>query len=390
MSHSSLFPQSTPRLFGLDVHQRTIVIAEATQFGEPIYRETLDHTPAQVKRFFQKMAKESPIFTVYEAGGCGYVLHRQLEGLGVNNLICAPSKIARASGNKVKNDKRDAIMLARLLRNQILTGQKELHDVYIPEIEDEVIREKIRQRAAFKRQAKVTQNQIMGMLRRHGKRYGLTKTAWTKTYRAWLLRVDFGNATLQDIFRVYLDNLSDQEEKVAKCDAAISELCQEWNKAQVVNSLRALRGFQVLNASAIVAEIGCFSRFETASEIMAFIGLTPSESSSGQSVTRGSITKQGNTRVRTLLIEAACNAWRIPKPKKAFFALRPPGILSEVLEHAYKGQCRLYKKYWRLVNQGKSPNVAKTAVARELLGFVWAIGTLMESKLEIQSAWSVA
>lgn len=325
MTHSSDVSQKLPSLFGLDVHQNTIVIAQAEGWGEPKYVCTLDHNPSEVTRFFKGRVGEGPVFTVYEAGGCGFALHRRLEGLGVTNLICAPSKIARAKGNQVKNDKRDAILLARLPRNQLLTGHRELHEVFVPDTQDEAMREKTRQRETFKRQVRATQNQIMGMLRRHGKRYQLTKRAWTKTYRAWLLRVDFRNALIQDTFRGYLDHLSYLEEQLHQCDEEIQTLCDDWNKVQLVKNLTALKGVQTLTAVQLVAEIGCFSRFEKASQLMGYLGLTPTEYSSGLKTTRGAISKAGNTRVRTLLIEAACCAYRKPKPKGGLLRRMPKG-----------------------------------------------------------------
>ena len=374
------------RFFGLDAHQKTIVIAEAPSFGDPCYVATLDHSPKAVQRFFADVCEEGvPIFTVYEAGGCGFGLARQLADMGILNLVAAPSKITKASG-EIKNDKRDAIKLARLLRTHVLMGQKELHDVHVPECDDEAIREKTRQRNAFKRQAKVTQNQIMGMLRRHRIRYSLTKQAWTKTYRAWLERVDFGNALLQDVFREFLDQLHDLEARVAKCDRELDRICESWNRAQVVSALCALKGIQQLSAVSIVAEIGSFSRFETAPKLMGYLGLVPSESSSGEKVTRGRITKTGNKRVRTLLVEVACSARYKPKSKAAFLKTCPKGLPPEVLDHAYKAQIRLHRTYWKLVQQGKNRNTARTAVARELVGFIWWIGLIMETIIDAQFA----
>ena len=390
MKNTSLHSVAQARFFGLDVHQKTIVIAEAPTFGDPTYVKTLENTTKAVQEFFGDLCQDKvAVHTVYEAGGCGFGLARQLTEMGIRNLIAAPSKITRCSG-EIKNDKRDAIKLARLLRNHVLMGHKELHEVYVPEPNDEAVREMMRQRNAFKRQVKVTQNQIMSMLRRYRFLYTLTKTAWTKTYRSWLERVDFGHVILNNTFREYLDQLADLEARVAKSDEAINQLCQDWSKAQIVKNLCALRGIQQLTAASLVAEIGVFSRFESASLLMGYIGLTPSEFSSGESVTRGRISKTGNTRVRTLLVEASCCASRKPKSQATFMASCPPGASKEVCLHAYKAQCRLSTKYWRLVNRGKSPNVAKIAVARELLGFIWAIAIMIETQLDQQPTQKVS
>ena len=381
MSHSTLSTDlSKARFFGLDVHQKTITIAMATSFGDPQFVETIDNNPAAVARFFEAALKSpGKIYTVYEAGGCGYVLARQLEGMGIDNIVAAPTKIAKAKGEVVKNDKKDSIKLSRLLRNHVFMGQKELHAVYVPEVHDEAIREKTRQREAFKRHAKITQNRITGMLRRYGFRYNLTKTSWTKTYRRWLETVNFEHHTIQDVFREYLDQLADIEARVRQCDRVIDELSADWNKAQVVTAFRAFRGIQVLASANIVAEIGDFTRFDSPSKLMGFLGVTPTEYSSGQQVTRGKISKAGNKRLRTLLVEVVSTASRRPKPKAAFLATCPPGLPTEITDHAYKAQCRLYKKYWRLVGKGKNPNVAKIAITRELIGFIWAVGCMAQA-----------
>jgi len=387
MNYSSAQIKSAQyRIFGLDVHQKTIVIAESTEKGEPRYVKTIENNEAAVRAFFQPV-KDSVelVFTTYEAGGCGNGLHRLLVKMGITNTIAAPSKLPKSPGKKVKNDKVDAINLARLLRYMVLNGElKALHEVYVPEVDDEAIREKTRQRDTFKKQAKSTMNQITSMLRRHGKKYDLTKTKWTKTYRDWLTRVDFSHATINTTFREYLDHLSTLEALVAKCDREINKLVEEWNKAPLVKAFSCFRGFQQLASTCLVAEIGVFNRFETAPQIMSFLGMTCSESSSGESVTLGRITKTGNTRARTLLVEAACAASRKPKPKSAFVRTCPPDLPQEVIDHAYKAQCRLYTKYWRLVNKGKSPNKAKIAVARELIGFIWWVAVMIESKMSIQ------
>ncbi len=374
------------RFFGLDVHQKTITIALATRLGEPRHLATIDNRPSVVKRFFEKHTKTGgPIYVVYEAGGCGFHLARQLEAMGIIVIVAAPSKIKKASG-EVKNDKRDAAKLAKLLRSHILMGHKELHPVAVPEQDDEAIREKSRQRNALLKKVRTTQNQISAMVRRHGLRYDLTKTLWTKTHRAWLERVDFGNLDLNEVFREYLDHLAEEEARLAKCERQLEAMCASWNRAEVVKALCALKGVGALTASSLVAEIGSFARFASATELMSYLGLTPSEHSSGEKVTRGRITKAGNKRARTLLIEAACSVRHKPKSKQAFMQSCPTGLPREVIEHAYKAQVRLYKRYWQLINKGKNTNAARTAVARELAGFVWGIALIAETVLDARDS----
>jgi transposase len=368
--------------FGLDVHKKTITIALAEIHGEPTYVKTIPNTAHAIKRFFTPyLASGRPIRVVYEAGGCGYTIARQLGNMGIHVIVAAPSKIHKVSG-EVKNDKRDAIKLAKLLRCHILMGQQELHPVHVPEIEDEALRDKTRQRHAFKKKIKATKAQITAMVLRYGGHYDLTIKQWTVTHRKWLDRLDFKNQFLQDIFREYLDTLAEEEARLERCERALGEMCEAWNRAEVVKGLCTLKGIKEISAISIVAEVGCFSRFDSATSFMAYLGLTPSEHSSGEKVTRGRITKAGNKRARTLFIEAACAARYKPKSKASFAQTCPEGLPPEIIDHAYKAQIRMHKKYWRLVNKGKNANAARTAVARELAGFVWWIAVAMETLAE--------
>lgn len=372
--------KSDVRFYGLDVHQDTISISVCYGLHEPQYLTTINNTHPEVEKYFQSLLDpNATIYAVYEAGGCGFVLYRMLEKMGIQCIIAAPSKITKTA-KEAKNDKLDSLKLAKLLRNHILLGGKELHEVHVPDETTEAIREVTRQRDFCKRQAKRLQSRIQGMLRKHGFRYNLTKTLWTKTYRDWLERLDFRCPIKQRVFCDLLNMLHDMEARVECWDKELKTLCEQWNKGALVKALCALKGIQLLSAMILVAEISDFGRFEQAKHLMAFLGLVPSEYSSGQSVTRGCITKTGNKRVRTLLIEAAQTATRKVKSKKVFFALpEAKGVPVEVLEHAYKAQTRLNKVYYRLIQQGKNSNVAKVAVARELAGFIWGIAVIMDS-----------
>ena len=391
MTHSTANSQQFG-LFGLDVHKKTIVIAQAPVSGQAKFVQTISNQSQMVEDFFApRVQKYEQVHAVYEAGGGGYVLARQLEKMGIKTLVVAPSKILKAPGKKVKNDKKDAENLARLLKNQVLLGQKELHEVIPPDPQDEIIREKVRQRDAFKREAKRLQNQIMAMLLRHGFHYNLTKTTWTKTYRSWLERLDFGNEKLQVIFLGYLNFLNQVEEQVEACDLELKTLCADWNDQQfIAQALQCFRGISFLSSVTIVAEIGRFSRFQSAPLLMGYIGLTPSEYSSGDSVIRGRISKTGNKRIRTLAVEAACSAYRIPKSLKTFRASCPKGVPEQVIQMAYKAQIRLHNRYCHLIHKGKSTQVARIAVARELLGFLWAAGVFMEAHLNAKRQTQVA
>ena len=374
-------------LYGMDVHKKTITIARADDTGEQVIA-TIPNNPQKIEKFFSKAQKKTPeVHTVYEAGGCGFVLARQLKVMGIKNVVAAPSKIEKASGDHVKNDKRDARKLASLLRRHVVLKEKDaIHEVVVPDEEDEAIRDLTRQRKAFKDDAKKTQVRIKALLLRNGFYYTETATTWTQTYRQWLETLDFGNPHSQKAFHNYLDMLAMQEKAVKDCDDDLKRLCEDWNKGALVKALMALKGIQFLSAMILVAEIGDFSRFDSPARLMAYLGLTPSEYSSGDRTTRSSISKAGNTRVRTLLIEAAMSARFRPKSRSAFLATCPKGLPPEVLEHAYKGQRRLASKFARLIRAGKNSNVARVAVARELVGFVWAIALMIESAQSLKPA----
>lgn len=378
MTHSTLFRSKKEiHFYGLDVHQETISIAVAYGTDEPKYLRTIENTAESVEAFF-KPRLGSEIHVVYEAGGCGFVLYRNLTAMGIECLVAAPSKITKTV-KEAKNDKLDAIKLTKLLRNHVLMGGKELHEVYVPDEFTEAIQAATRNREFHKKEEKRIKQRILGMLRKHGFRYKDTKTNWNKTHRAWLERVKFTCAINQEIYRDLLDSLHEREERVKRWDKRLDELCEQWNQSHLVMALCCLKGIQRLTALSIVAEIGNFGRFEHPKYLMAYLGLVPSEYSSGELVTRGKITKTGNKRVRWLLIEAAQAATRIPKSKRSFLASCPPGVPPEAAEHAYKASLRLNKTFYRLLNQGKNSNVAKVAVARELVGFIWGIATIIDS-----------
>lgn len=369
---------SNAHFYGLDVHQDSICISFAQSYGEPIFIKHLANSPQDIDLFFDEhQVPGATVFTVYEAGGCGFHLHRHLEKRGITNLVAAPSKIIKVSG-EIKNDKRDSLKLTKLLRNHILTGGKELHEVFVPEESAEAMQEVTRLRDFYKRQVKRTQNKILALLRKYGFRYNQTKTRWGKTHRIWLEKVQFGSLIKQTVYRNLLNTLYEQEARVVAWDKELDSFCDQWNQNRVVKALCTLKGIQILTASTIVAEVGEFSRFKHPKRLMAYLGLVPSEYSSGKSVTRGRITKAGNKRVRTLLIESSHAAGRLVKSKKAFLDTCPKDLPEEVLEHAYKAQIRLNKTYYRLLNSGKNSCVAKVAVARELAGFVWAIAVMIE------------
>ena len=372
-----------PQIYGLDVHSATIVISKAPRLGPPEYVKTIPNNTKAIKAFFKpELEKGAIIHTVYEAGGCGYALDHLLKKLGIHNVVCAPSKIVRARGSKIKNDKVDANLLARLLRSEVLFGHKELHHVFVPEVMDEAIREYCRRRDTLQSEVKKVKNQILSLLRRHGAQYDKTKSNWTITHRSWLATVDLGFWLIRQTLDEYIEDLSRLEKRVAEADKTLIKLRGMWRKAVIAQAISCLRGFSDLTSIALVAEIGSFARFEKAPDLMAYIGLTPSEFSSGNNVTRGRITKTGNKKVRTICIEAANHARKSVRPRTKIAKQAPKGVHQDIINRAYECEKRMFHKYWLMVNKGKNTNKAKTAVARELLGFIWNIGLMAETLLD--------
>jgi len=372
MKYSTLkLTQSDIAFLGLDVHQATLTIAVCGQRGKPIHVATIPNEAKQIRQFFTQMKGEyEEIHTTYEAGGCGFHLHRQLLELEIPNIVLAPSKLAKAPGKKVKNDKLDAIMLSEALRKYLLLDRDEIRPVFIPKLVDEAFREFSRHRSGVKKQVRVVKNQILGMLRRHGHCYQQGRSRWTKIFYRWLTTRKLDHPDLQLVLLEQIEELERLNAKVAELDKRLSEKRRTWRMNPTVHALMSLRGIDELTAISVAAEIGCFTRFESAGEFMSYLGLTPSESSSGERVTKnrvavgkvrhGSITKAGNVRVRSLLVEAATHAGKVPHKSRVLLQ-RSQGLPPVITDHGWKAQKRIYQTYWRLIHKGKANNLARTA-----------------------------
>ena len=371
--------------YGLDVHQGTISIARIFPEESPQYVTTISNNPKDIEAFFkQELTQYAKIQTTYEAGGCGYHIHHQLTAMGIDNLVAAPSLIPKKPGKRVKNDKVDACNLAEYLRFGQLVG------VHVPHEEQEAFKDLTRQRDAFKKQLRVARQQVQGMLRRYGKRYTDGKISWTMCYWNWLRKVKMPDLGRQEVLMEYIDNVEAIGDRIQKINQRITTLRAQWRKDSIAKALATLRGIDLFTATSIVAEVDDFSRFETAGQFMSYLGLTPGEFSSGErvgrnrvisaKVNRGSITKAGNKRLRWLLVEAAWHYRYLPSKPKAL-RTRWEGQPRQVLDHAWKAQARLYKKYTILNRKGKTSKVANIAVARELAGFIWSIGLMAETTL---------
>ena len=301
----------------------------------------------------------------YEAGPCGYGLHRLLIGLGHGCTVVAPSLIPKKPGERVKTNRRDAAMLARLHR------AGELSAVWVPDATHEAMRDLVRARATAVRVLGKARQHLAGFLLRHGKIFA-GRRSWTVAYRRWLTTVRFDHPAQQIVLQDYIHAVADGEKRIARLVEQIELLLENWLMTPVVQAVQAMRGIALVNAVTIVAEIGDFTRFANPRQLMAYVGLVPSEHSTGNSVRRGGVTKAGNAYARRALIEGAWT-YRMQARISRKLHDRLAGLPQGVRDIAWKAQVRLCARYRRLVARGKPPVVVATAIAREMVGFVWAI-----------------
>lgn len=357
----------TVRFVGLDVHKESIAIAVAeSEGGEPALLSTIPNDTALLFHELSKLAPKSQLRCCYEAGPTGYGLCRDLLAQEIQCVVVAPSLVPTRSGDRIKTDRRDAVKLARFLRSGDLTR------VMVPEAGTEAMRDLERARDDAKCTERVARHQLGKFLLRHGRRYP-GKTSWTKTHLEWIRRQEFEQEAQRRVLVDYLRAVEVSTERVARLDQDIGELVQSWSLLPLVKALQALRGVALLTAVTIAAELGDLSRFQKAPQLMAYVGLVPSEYSSGPSRQRGRITKAGNSHVRRVLVESAwCNRFR-PCRSKVLRA-RQAGLSDQVLDLAWRAQHRLHGRYYRMMGRGISRQKTTVAMARELAGFVWAIG----------------
>jgi len=353
---------------GLDVHKATISVAVARgeRGGEVRHWGTVPHRADHVRRLVEKLAAGGGrLLFCYEAGPCGYGLYRQLVEMGHDCIVVAPSLIPVKSGDRVKTDRRDAVMLAKLHRAGELTA------VWVPDAAHEAMRDLVRARATAMKVLNKARQHLQGFLLRHGCVYP-GKKGWTKAYRRWLTTVRFQHPAQQIVFQDYVDAVADAEARVEKLTGQIADLLPSWTLAPVVEAVQAMRGVAFIVAVTVVAEVGDFRRFDNPRQLMAYLGLTPSEHSSGASVRRGGITKAGSGIARRALIEGAWS-YRMQARVSRKLHDRLEGLPRAVRDIAWKGQLRMCQRYRHLVAAGKAKVVVTTAIAREMVGFIWAI-----------------
>jgi transposase len=292
--------------------------------------------------------------------------------MGFSCMVTAPSLIPRKAGDRVKTDKRDAVMLSRLYRAGELTG------IAVPDADDEGMRDLYRARCDAKKMSKIGKQQLLGFLLRIGVVYS-GKTNWTKTHFRWLDELSLSQATQQLTLQEYLDTIRQCEGRVARLDGMLQSSALQWKRLEMVKRLQSLRGVSFITAVGLVAELGDVRRFKSARHLMAYTGLVPSENSSGNTVRRGHITKTGNANVRWMLIESAWS-YRLKARKSPCLLKRLSCVEAEVAELSWKAQVRLCGRYQRLLHRGKPKGVVITCIARELAGFIWALGQYADKK----------
>jgi transposase len=358
---------------GLDVHKATIAVAvaEGARGGEVRQHGNFLNHPDHIKKTVERLAKGGRSLSFcYEAGPCGYGLYRQLIALGHECMVVAPSLIPMKAGDRVKTDRRDAVMLAKLLRAGELTA------VWVPDDAHEAMRDLIRARSTAVRVLSKSRQHLQGFLLRHGRVYA-GKTGWTLAYRRWLTTIRFDHTAQQLVLQDYIHAVTDAEARVQRLTQQIEDLAQNWSQAPVVAALQAMRGVAFVVAVTLVAEVGDFKRFANPRQLMAYLGLVPSEHSSGRTVHRAGITKAGNALARRVLVEGAWSYRMQPRVSRKLHD-RIDSLPQAIRDIAWKAQIRLCARYRRLTAAGKPKVVVTTAIAREMLGFIWAIAQAIQ------------
>lgn len=356
------------KFIGLDVHKDSIslAIAENGSNGEVRLYGTIKNTIEDIDKVIRKLISTgSQLQFVYEAGPCGFGIFRHLTGNGLSCMVAAPSLIPQKSGVRIKNDNRDAVSLARLLRAGELTG------IYVPDIEDEAIRDLTRARNDARIAERKAKQRLHSFLLRNDFIYS-GKTTWIKSHFNWLATLKMKHPVQQVAFQEYIDAVHECSERIARINEQLKKAALEWRWAPTVKALQALRGVSLITAIITVAEIGDFSRFKNPKELMAYLGLVPSEHSSGNTIRRGGINKTGNSHARRLCVESAW-AYRYPARVGPLLLKRHEDLPREILQISWKAQLRLCTRFRRMRARRKPIQIVVVAIARELVAFMWAI-----------------
>jgi transposase len=353
---------------GLDVHKDSIAVAYAPTEGptDPVHVGAIGTRQCDIDALVRKMqSKSAQLVFIYEAGSCGYWLYRYLTRKDLTCFVVAPSLIPRKPGDRVKTDKRDAVTLARLARSGDLTP------VYVPDVPDEAIRDLARAREDALHDLNAARFRLKALLLRHDIRY-VGRANWGADHVRWLARLVLPTPAQQIVFQEYVRTITERTELLQRLEAELLEQAKPWRLYPVVEALQALRGVQFTVAITTIAELGDLTRFDNPRQLMSYLGLTPSEYSSGDRRRLGGITKAGNGHARRVLIEAA-KAYRHRAKVSEEIQARQQHLPAPIRDIAWRAQVRLCGRYRKLLARGKHPNTIAAAVARELAAFMWAI-----------------
>jgi transposase len=360
---------------GLDVHKDSIAVAYVAKDhdAEVIYLGPIGTRQCDIDQLVRKLqAKAQHLVFVYEAGPCGYWLYRYLTQKGYDCWVVAPSLIPKKAGDRIKTDRRDAVQLARLMRSGDLTP------VYVPKVEDEAIRDLSRAREDTLHDLKTAKFRLKAFLLRHDIRY-TGRATWGPAHLRWLSEVVCPTPAQQIVFQEYVRAVTEHTERLHRLEQELHEHVKTWRLYPVVEALQALRGVQLTVAITLIAELGDLTRFDNPRQLMKYLGLIPSEYSSGERRRQGSITKAGNTHARRALVEGAW-AYRYPAKVSRHIQLRLEQQPKAIQDISWRAQVRLCKRYRRLMARGKHANQVVVAIARELAGFIWAIAKQVPMK----------
>lgn len=364
---------------GLDTHKEQTVIAtlESDRQAEPTHHGSVATSQHALERSIRRIAKSkgrklSDLHVCYEASGCGFWIARRLLQMGVRCDVIAPSLIPTKSGDRVKTDKRDAAKLAKMLRSNDLVA------VNIPDSVDEAIRDLCRARTDAIDDLRRAKTRLLAMLRRLGFNYS-GKTHWTEGHKRYLRHLTLPDPAHNIVLEDNLATIDFHSERITKIEDAMLKLLEDWQRKPLVDALMAFKGFKLVAAMVTVSEIGTFSRFEHPKKLMAFLGLIPSEHSSGSRQKRGGISKCGNPHARWILVEQATH-YRVPPKVSAQLSARQEGVARWIRELSWKTQTRLSHRFKMLRKRQLHHNKIKVSVARELCAFIWELGTRIEGK----------
>lgn len=360
--------KKTQHYVGLDVHKDTIMIAvaEGGREGEVRLYGQVSSDLHAVERALRKIGADGgELHVAYEAGPTGFVVQRRLEQLGIECVVVAPSKMPREQGSRQKTDRRDAQMLARLHRAGELTG------VYVPDEADEAVRDLTRARADAVHDLRRAKQRLKSFLLRHGYRY-TGKANWSEAHVRYLRELELTAAGLKAVMEDCLRAIDQAGERVERLEEVLGTVAVTWRLYPAVEALMTIRGFQLVAATVLVAELGDIRRFAHPRDLMGYLGLIPREESSGQTQRKGAITKAGNAHARWILVESVQHAWLPPKVS-SHLSKRQEGQPDERKTLSWKVQTRLHKRAWHLTRRGVMKGKVTVALAREMAGFAWAM-----------------